>query len=109
MGAAHPLQAEEVARPSWGRGAPTCLALPLGVHTGMYLMNAYSLFKVPHQRVAPADDFILEDLGANSDAPAGTLCLPHRHHAYNFCRSTVSCPMMPSSLAAWFELLPLSK
>ena len=25
-------------------------------------MNAYSLFKVPHQRVAPADDFILEEI-----------------------------------------------
>lgn len=26
-------------------------------------MNAYSLFKVPHQRVAPADGFILEENG----------------------------------------------
>ena len=26
-------------------------------------MNAYSLFKVLHRRVAPADDFILEENG----------------------------------------------
>jgi len=47
-GAIRPLQVVlSLARNSLrGLGAPTCAASAFGLHTGMYLVNVYSVFKV---------------------------------------------------------------